>query len=195
MRSRSDSSTRIRRKAVASKPVKVRTTVGARLPTARSIRRSLWSKYSIICASPITTVTPRFSDTAGIRTFSRSIKRPDDMAVKHIKIGKKVIGRGAPVLIVAEMSGNHNGDIRRALKIIDAAADAGADAVKLQTYTPDTMTIDSDKPYFKIKSKNKDWRGKTLYELYAWAQTPWRWHKELFAHAKKRGLLCFSTPF
>ena len=111
------------------------------------------------------------------------------------RIGQRKIGLKEPTFIVAEVSGNHNGDIKRALKIIDAAADAGADAVKLQTYTPDTMTIDSDKPYFKIKSKNKDWRGKTLYELYAWAQTPWRWHKELFAHAKKRGLLCFSTPF
>ena len=111
------------------------------------------------------------------------------------KAGKRSIGHGHPVFIVAEISGNHNGDIKRALAIIDAAADAGADAVKLQTYTADTVTIDSDLPYFKIKSKNKEWRGKTLYQLYTWAHTPWEWHKELFAHGRKRGLLCFSTPF
>ncbi|TSC87207.1 MAG: N-acetylneuraminate synthase [Parcubacteria group bacterium Gr01-1014_8] len=111
------------------------------------------------------------------------------------KIGQRDIGRGAPVFIVAEVSGNHNGDIKRALDIIDAAADAGADAVKLQTYTPDTMTIDSDLPYFKVHSKNSKWDGKTLYELYAWAQTPWEWHEKLFARAKRRGLICFSTPF
>ncbi len=96
--------------------------------------------------------------------------------------------------IVAELSGNHNGDIRRALRIIDAAADAGADAIKLQTYTADTITIDSDAPEFVVR-KNSAWKGKTLYELYQEASTPWEWHRRLFAHAKKRGLVCFSTPF
>jgi len=110
------------------------------------------------------------------------------------KIGKREIGPGRPVFIVAEVSGNHNGDIKRALEIIDAAADAGADAVKLQTYTPDTMTIRSDRDEFIVKS-NPVWKGKTLYELYEWAHTPWEWHEKLFAHAKKRGLICFSTPF
>lgn len=109
-------------------------------------------------------------------------------------IGGRNIGDGEPVFIVAEVSGNHNGDIRRALKIIDAAADAGVDAVKLQTYTPDTMTIDSDREEFIVRS-NPAWRGKTLYQLYGEASTPWAWHKKLFAHAKKRGLICFSTPF
>jgi pseudaminic acid synthase len=115
--------------------------------------------------------------------------------MKSIKIGNRKIGQGEPAFIVAEVSGNHNGDIERAMRIIDAAADAGADAVKLQTYTADTMTLKSDAPYFKIRSKNPEWNGKTLHELYTWAQTPWEWHKELFAHAKARGLVCFSTPF
>lgn len=97
-----------------------------------------------------------------------------------------------PVLVVAELSGNHNGNIKRALRIIDAAADAGADAIKLQTYTPDTITMDSRTKPFMVR-----WKGKlrTLYDLYGEAYTPWEWHPRLFAHAKKRGLLCFSTPF
>ena len=109
-----------------------------------------------------------------------------------IKIGKHAIGVGHKTLIVAEMSGNHNHDIKRAFKIIDAAADAGADAIKLQTYTPDTLTIDSDTKPFMVT-----WKGKrrTLYDLYGEAHTPWAWHAKLFAHAKKRGLLCFATPF
>src|SRR3989338_4322844 len=109
-----------------------------------------------------------------------------------IRVWKRNIGAGKPVFIVAEISGNHNGDITRALEIIDAAADAGADAIKLQTYTADTITFKSDAPEFIVK-----WQGKkrTLYDLYEEAHTPWEWHKQLFAHAKKRGLICFSTPF
>src|SRR3989344_3156896 len=118
-------------------------------------------------------------------------KRPD---MKTFKAGRRKIGLGEPVFIVAELSGNHNGDIKRALKIIDAVADAGANAVKLQTYTPDTMTIDSNRPEFIVRG-NPAWKGKTLYQLYGEASTPWEWHKQLFEHAKKRGLICFSTPF
>src|SRR3989338_7896399 len=114
---------------------------------------------------------------------------------KSIKAGKRRIGHGEPVFVVAELSGNHNGDIGHALRIIDAAADAGADAIKLQTYTPDTITLDSDRPEFVVKSANRAWRGKTLYQLYREAATPWAWHKKLFAHARKRGLVCFSSPF
>ncbi|MBI2612546.1 pseudaminic acid synthase [Candidatus Kaiserbacteria bacterium] len=113
---------------------------------------------------------------------------------REIRIGKRAIGSRHPVFVVAELSGNHKGDIKRALKIIDVAAEAGADAVKLQTYTPDTMTINSRGPLFVVKT-NPAWKGKTLYELYKEAHTPWSWHKRLFAHAKKRGLICFSTPF
>jgi N-acetylneuraminate synthase len=110
------------------------------------------------------------------------------------KIGSRKIGIDQPAFIIAEVSANHGGDIKKALKIIDAAADAGADALKLQTYTPDTITIDSDRPEFVVKV-NDAWKGKTLYELYGEAFTPWEWHKELFAHAKKRGMLAFSSPF
>src|SRR5262249_47505195 len=75
-----------------------------------------------------------------------------------------------------------------------AAADAGADAVKLQTYTPDTITIDSVRPEFVVHT-GRDWKGKTLYQLYGEAYTPWEWHAEIFSHAKAKGLICFSTPF
>ncbi len=98
------------------------------------------------------------------------------------------------VFIIAELSGNHNRDIKRAKQLIDVAADAGADAVKLQTYTADTITIDSDKPEFMVDT-HKDWKGQTLYELYKKANTPWDWHKELYKYAKSRGLVCFSSPF
>ena len=109
-----------------------------------------------------------------------------------IRVGKRKIGEKEKVFIIAEISGNHNHDIKRALRIIDEAADPGADAIKLQTYTADTITLDSDRPEFIVT-----WQGKkrTLYELYQEAYTPWAWHKRLFAHAKKRGLVCFSTPF
>lgn len=114
------------------------------------------------------------------------------MSTNSIRLGKYTIGLKKPAFIIAEMSGNHNHDIKRALKIIDAAADAGANAIKLQTYTPDTITINSDTKPFMVT-----WKGehRTLYDLYGEACTPWEWHAELFAHAKKRGLLCFSTPF
>ncbi|MEK7121529.1 MAG: pseudaminic acid synthase [Patescibacteria group bacterium] len=108
--------------------------------------------------------------------------------------GNKKIGLGQPVFIVAEMSGNHNQDIRRAYKIIDAAAHAGADAIKLQTYTADTITINSDKKYFQV-SVNDAWKGQTLYSLYQKAYTPWKWQPKLKKYAESKGLICFSTPF
>lgn len=108
--------------------------------------------------------------------------------------GKRIIGEGQPALIIAEMSGNHNKDIKRAYKIIDAAAAAGADAVKLQTYTPDTITIDSDKKYFQVKV-NDAWKGQTLYNLYKKVYTPWEWQPKLKAYGEKKGLVVFSTPF
>src|SRR3989344_5676736 len=108
--------------------------------------------------------------------------------------GKKYIGPGHPVFIIAEMSGNHNQNIQRAYKIIDAAVKAGVDAIKLQTYTPDTITIDSDEKYFQVKV-NKDWKGQTLYNLYKKAYTPWEWQPKLKKYAESKGLICFSTPF
>jgi pseudaminic acid synthase len=112
---------------------------------------------------------------------------------KSFAIAGRTIGPGQPPYVIAELSGNHNGDIRRAFRLIEAAKTAGADAVKLQTYTPETMTIDHDGPGFKIKGGL--WDGRQLYELYSEAQTPWKWHPDLFEHAKKVGITCFSTPF
>ena len=98
-----------------------------------------------------------------------------------------------PCLIIAELSGNHNGDIGRARELIAAAADAGVDAVKLQTYTADTLTMKSNNPCFLIQGG--PWDGHHLYDLYQEAATPWEWHEDLFIEAEKHNLLCFSTPF
>ncbi len=108
--------------------------------------------------------------------------------------GKKIIGPGRPAFIVAEMSGNHNRSLKRALAIVDAAAAAGVDAIKLQTYTPDTITINCDNEHFQVKEQ-KQWKGQTLYNLYKQAYTPWEWHKPLKLRAEKLGLAFFSTPF
>ena len=97
--------------------------------------------------------------------------------------------------IVAEMSGNHNQSLDRALKIVEAAAEAGVDAIKLQTYTADTMTIDKSDGEFFIDDPKNLWRGESLYHLYQRAYTPWEWQEKIFAHAKECGILCFSTPF
>src|SRR3989344_9257724 len=113
---------------------------------------------------------------------------------KEFEIAGRKIGEGHPCFIVAEMSGNHKQDIKRAYKMIDAAAEAGVDAIKLQTYTPDTLTINSDKKWFRIGATNT-WAGQTLYDLYKTAYTPWEWHPKLFAYARSLGLIIFSTPF
>jgi N-acetylneuraminate synthase/pseudaminic acid synthase len=113
---------------------------------------------------------------------------------KNIKIGNKYVGEDHPVMIVAELSGNHNGDYNRAVDIIHAAAEAGADAVKLQTYTADTITIDCDKPWF-MTSEGSLWEGRTLHDLYKEAYTPWEWHEGLMKEANKLGMECFSSPF
>jgi len=112
---------------------------------------------------------------------------------KSIQIGKDYLGAGHPPYIIAEMSGNHNQDINRALRIIDAAKAAGAHAVKLQTYTADTITLDHDGDEFMLKEGL--WKGRNLYELYEEAHTPWDWHKDLFDHARKKDITLFSSPF
>lgn len=108
--------------------------------------------------------------------------------------GKRTIGPGNPVFIIAEISGNHNQSYEKAKKIIDAAINAGVDAIKLQTYTQDTLTIDCDNKYFQIKV-NDAWKGQTLYSLYKKAHTPWEWQPKLKKYAEKKGVLTFSTPF
>jgi pseudaminic acid synthase len=111
-----------------------------------------------------------------------------------MKIGNYEINESSPVFIIAELSANHNQNKQIAIDTIKAAKLAGANAIKLQTYTPDTLTIDCDNEYFKI-DKGTLWDGKTLYELYKEAYTPWDWHKEIFEVAEKEGLICFSSPF
>lgn len=111
------------------------------------------------------------------------------------KMAFSMPNQGNPPFIVAEVSGNHNGDLSRALRIIDAVADAGADAVKFQTYTANTITIDSDQPRFRISAGHPLWGGRTLHELYTEAHTPWEWHATLFRHARDCGLVPFSSPF
>ena len=111
-----------------------------------------------------------------------------------MKISKHNMEKDSKVFIIAELSANHGGDIKIAIETIKAAKRAGADAIKLQTYTADTITLDSKKEYFKI-NQGTHWDGQYLYDLYKQASLPWDWHTELFEVAKHEGLICFSSPF
>ena len=113
---------------------------------------------------------------------------------KEIKIGNFTVNSSSKTMIVAEMSANHNGDYQRALEIVHAAAEAGADAIKLHTYTADTITIDCDAPCFQI-DQGTIWDGTTLYKLYQEAFTPWEWQPKLMEEANRLGMECFSSPF
>ena len=115
--------------------------------------------------------------------------------MQKIKISNKWIGEGEPVFIIAEMSANHNQNLERAKEIIKAAAEAGADAIKLQTYTPDTLTIDCKEDSFVVKDANPDWDGKTLYDLYKTAYMSWEWYPELKKKADDCGIIIFSTAY
>lgn len=117
------------------------------------------------------------------------------MTAPDLQIGPHRVGPGHPPFIIAEMSGNHNGSLDRALALVQVAADAGAHALKLQTYTPDTMTIDCDDPAFRIEDAGSLWAGETLYGLYAKAMTPWEWHAPIFERCRALGLAGFSSPF
>ena len=112
-----------------------------------------------------------------------------------MKISTQLIGINYPPFIIAEMSGNHNQSLERALQIVEGAAKTGAHAIKLQTYTADTMTLDLKEREFFISDEKSPWKGQSLYDLYKIAHTPWDWHQPIFDCAKKHGLICFSTPF
>ncbi len=114
--------------------------------------------------------------------------------IKPIRFINRLIGQEHRPFIIAEMSGNHNQSLERALEIVEAAAKAGAHALKIQTYTADTMTLDIDAGEFHINNLEL-WKGTSLYKLYQQAYTPWEWHKPIFDHCKKIGLIYFSTPF
>ncbi|WP_188037123.1 pseudaminic acid synthase [Actinotalea sp. JY-7885] len=116
-------------------------------------------------------------------------------ASRTVRIGEHVVGEEHRPFVVAEMSGNHNGDLGRALAIVDAIAQSGAQAVKLQTYTAETITIDADGPAFRVSSGHELWGGKNLYQLYTEAHTPWEWHAPIFERAREHGLVAFSSPF
>ena len=112
-----------------------------------------------------------------------------------IDIAGRKIGGHCPPFIIAEMSGNHNQSLSRALEIVEAAAKTGAHALKIQTYTPDTMTLDLDEREFHISDPKSLWAGTSLYKLYSEAYTPWEWHKPIFNRARELGIIAFSTPF
>ncbi|MDP9797802.1 N-acetylneuraminate synthase [Catenuloplanes nepalensis] len=117
------------------------------------------------------------------------------MTDRQTRIDHQYVGTAHPPFVIAEMSGNHNGDLQRALRIVDAIADAGASALKIQTYRADTLTIDVDGPRFRISDGHELWGGENLYRLYERAHTPWEWHEPIFDRARERGLIAFSSPF
>jgi pseudaminic acid synthase len=116
-------------------------------------------------------------------------------APRTIQLAEHTIGEDHRPFVVAEMSGNHNGDLGRALAIVDAVAESGAQALKLQTYRADTITIDADGPAFRVSDGHELWGGKNLYQLYEEAHTPWEWHAPIFERAREHGLVPFSSPF
>ena len=113
----------------------------------------------------------------------------------RMKIGRRPVGPDHPPVIVAELSANHKGSLERALAVVDAVADAGAHVLKLQTYTADTMTLDVDRPEFRIDTPGSLWQGRTLYDLYQEGSTPWDWHEPIAERCREHGLDWFSSPF
>jgi len=116
-------------------------------------------------------------------------------AFEAIDLGFYSIGPDSPPFMIAELSANHGGSLEQVFKLIDAAAEAGANAIKLQTYTADTMTIDHNGPGFVIDDPKSLWHGRSLYSLYSEGSLPWEWHKDIFSYCQSKSLVCFSTPF
>jgi len=114
---------------------------------------------------------------------------------QNVVIAGRAVGKDFPPFIIAEMSGNHNRSLDRALELVDAAAASGAHALKLQTYTADTMTLDLDEGEFHISDPQSLWKDTSLYQLYQLAHTPWEWHEPIFDRCREKGMICFSTPF
>jgi sialic acid synthase SpsE len=114
------------------------------------------------------------------------------MTAQMIQLGPYLLGRTSPPLIVAELSGNHQHSLHRVLELVETAKDCGVQAIKLQTYTPDTITLQVNREEFFIHNSNSLWKGRHLYELYEEAHLPWEWHQPIFAHCQALGLLCFS---
>ncbi len=116
-------------------------------------------------------------------------------STRTVDVSGTAVGEAHRPFVVAEMSGNHNGDLGRALAIVDMVAESGAQAVKLQTYLADTITIDADGPAFRLSAGHELWGGRNLYQLYEEAHTPWEWHGPIFERAREHGLIPFSSPF
>ena len=134
-------------------------------------------------------------NTAGTATILEYQNLPEMESTIPFQIGNRLIGHNYRPFIIAEMSGNHNQSLEHALDIVEAAARSGADALKLQTYTPETITLDIRRGDFVIDDETSLWKGNTLFELYFKAHTPWEWHQSIFERARDLGMLCFSTPF
>ena len=115
--------------------------------------------------------------------------------INELRISNRPIGQKHAPFVIAEMSGNHNQSLERALEIVEAVAKTGSHALKIQTYTPDTMTLDLDEGEFLVSDPKSLWLGKSLYKLYGEAYTPWEWHKPIFERARELGVIPFSTPF
>lgn len=126
---------------------------------------------------------------------SKRMAAKSEQKMEPIQIGNRPIGREHPPFIIAEMSGNHNQSFARAIQLVEAAAEAGVDALKLQTYTADTMTLDISEREFMVEDPKSLWAGKSLYELYRLAHTPWEWHDAIFKRCRELGMIGFSTPF
>lgn len=138
---------------------------------------------------------PAVTYHVGVTDSALGPTAPHEDLPAEVRLGQHGVGPSHAPFVLAEMSGNHNGDLDRALRIVDAVAESGAQGLKLQTYRADTITIDSDRPQFRIDDGHQLWGGENLYRLYERAHTPWEWHEEIFRRARARGLTVFSSPF